>query len=244
MTVVDVNSGIPLLKTLDGATFLVNKPKGWTSFDVVKKLRYALKKVYSRKKYKVGHAGTLDPLAEGLLIISSGKHTKQIQSFQDLEKEYVGKIKLGATTPSSDAEFPEENLNDISHLTDEEVQQKFLAFKGTIKQRPPVFSALKKSGKRLYQYARAGEEVDIPEREVHIYDLEITNLDLPYLSFRVKCSKGTYVRTLASDLGKSLGVGGYLFELKRTKIGAYSVSDAYDIQELFDSILNQSETTT
>lgn len=241
MTIVDVNTGIPPLKSVDGATFLVNKPKGWTSFDVVKKIRYALKKVYSRKKYKVGHAGTLDPLAEGLLIVCSGKHTKQIQSFQDLEKEYEGTIKLGATTPSSDAEFPEENLKDISHLTNELVRRELLAFKGTIKQRPPVFSAIKKSGKRLYEYARSGEKVDVPERTVQISGIEITHLDLPYVSFRMQCSKGTYVRTLASDLGKVLGVGGYLYALKRTKIGAYSVSDAYNVQELFDSLLNQTE---
>jgi len=241
MKVLDTNTPIPDLKSLDGASFLINKPKGWTSFDVVNKIRFALKKVYKRKKYKVGHAGTLDPLAEGLLILCSGKHTKKITSFQNLPKGYEGIIKLGATTPSYDAEFPEENITDASFITSDQVREALSTFVGTIKQRPPVFSALKKSGKRLYQYARSGEEVEIPERLVEISNLEIIKTDLPLVYFRMTCSKGTYVRSLASDLGEKLGVGGYLYSLKRTKIGAYSVCDAYTVHDLFDKLQKQIE---
>jgi len=241
MIIFDKHSDISEIKSLEGATFLVNKPKGWTSFDVVKKLRYALQKIYKRKKYKVGHAGTLDPLAEGLLIICTGKHTKNIQSFQSQKKEYEAVVKLGATTPSSDAEFPEENIKDISHLEIPQVKDKLLSFVGEITQRPPVFSAIKKSGKRLYQYARAGQEVEIPVRQVHIDHIENILIDLPFLSFRMQCSKGTYVRSLAADIGEELGVGGYLYQLKRTRIGAFSSSDAYSVQELFDNLIDQIE---
>lgn len=241
MIVFNKQSDISELPSLDGATFLVNKPKGWTSFDVVKKLRYALKKLYKRKKYKVGHAGTLDPLADGLLIICTGRHTKKIEIFQGLEKEYKAVVKLGATTPSSDAEFPEENLTDTSKLENEKVRSALLSFEGTIKQRPPVFSAIKKSGKRLYKYARAGEEVDIPERTVQIHSISDISIHLPLVSFTMECSKGTYVRSLAADLGTKLGVGGYLFGLNRSRIGTYSATHAYSVQELFDLLMEQTE---
>ncbi|NBC24381.1 MAG: tRNA pseudouridine(55) synthase TruB [Bacteroidetes bacterium] len=239
MNIFRKESDLNVVSSLDGATFLVDKPKGWSSFDVVKKIRHALKQVHGRKKYKVGHAGTLDPLAKGLLIICTGKHTKQIQNFQNLDKEYEAVVKLGATTPSSDAEFPEENIIDARHLSAIKVKEALFSFQGTIKQRPPVFSAVKKDGKRLYQYARAGKDVEIPERMVKIHEIEIRCIDSPYVSFCMKCGKGTYVRSLAADLGRKLGVGGYLYKLNRTKIGAYSVADAYTVQELFDKLIDQ-----
>jgi tRNA pseudouridine55 synthase len=241
MDIIDKKSEFPNLRGMNGSSFLVNKPKKWTSFDVVKKLRFAFKRVYDRKKYKVGHAGTLDPLAEGLLIVCAGANTKKIDSFQNLNKEYKGVIKLGATTASYDAEFPEENNCNCHHITTEDIETALIDFTGTIKQRPPVFSAVKKSGKKLYQYARKGEEVEIPERSITIFEIEATEIHVPFVSFRMICSKGTYVRSFASDLGEELGVGGYLYDLKRTKIGAYSVSDAYEVQEIFDMILKQVE---
>ena len=241
MDVIDKNSDFPNLREINGSSFLVNKPKTWTSFDVVNKLRFAFKRVYSRKKYKVGHAGTLDPLAEGLLIVCAGANTKKIDYFQNLSKEYEGIVKLGATTASFDAEHPEENNVDCLNIATEDIERALIDFSGTIKQRPPVFSAVKKSGKKLYQYAREGEKVEIPERSVKIFEIEATEMNVPFVSFRMKCSKGTYVRSFASDLGKKLGVGGYLYYLNRTKIGAYSVSNAYEVQEIFDMILKQAE---
>ena len=214
----------------EGQLILIDKPLNWTSFQVVNKVRWLIKQHFKLKKIKVGHAGTLDPLASGLLILCAGKFTKKIDTYQAQEKEYTGTITLGATTPSFDLETEIDARFDFSNISSEEIKEATLQFIGEIQQQPPVFSALKKDGKRLYEYARAGEEVDIPKRTVHISAFEITNIDLPNINFRVVCSKGTYIRSLANDFGKALNNGAHLSALRRTKIGDYSVKDAISIE--------------
>lgn len=215
----------------EGATLCFDKPLNWTSFQLVNKVRWLIKRKYQLKKIKVGHAGTLDPLATGLVIICTGKATKTIPNLMGQTKVYTGEITLGATRPSFDmeteinAEFP------IAHLTEDSILSKTKDFEGVILQRPPVFSALKKDGKRLYEYARKGENVDIPEREVEIHYFNITQLNLPKLNFEVKCSKGTYIRSLAHDFGKSLESGAYLSALKRTQIGDYYLKNAMNLDD-------------
>ena len=211
---------------LEGQVILIDKPLTWSSFQAVNKLKYILKRKYDLpKKFKIGHAGTLDPLATGLLIICTGKFTKKITEIQAQAKEYTGTITVGATTPSYDLEtevdatFPTEQITEASIL---ETTKQFL---GEIDQKPPVFSAIKKDGKRLYEHARAGEEVEIAFRKTTIYEFEITRIALPEIDFRVTCSKGTYIRSLAFDFGKALLSGGYLSALRRTKIGDYSVKN-------------------
>lgn len=209
---------------LAGEVLLLDKPKGWTSFDVVKKVRWLI------KTKKVGHAGTLDPLATGLLILCTGKMTKTIDSIQAQEKEYLVEFRLGATTPSYDAEFPPENLKDCSHITREMIMAEIEAFKGAISQLPPQFSAVKVDGKRAYESARAGQTVEIKPRTITVYDYELLEFRAPdWASARIRCSKGTYIRTLVHDLGQRLGVGAYILELRRTRIGDYRVEDAYTI---------------
>lgn len=215
----------------EGKVLLIDKPLDWTSFQVVNKLRWLIRKQFDLKKIKVGHAGTLDPLATGLLIICTGKFTKRIETFQAQVKEYTGTITLGATTPSYDLESEINKTFDISSITSEEIKKTTLQFTGEIQQQPPIFSALKKDGKRLYEFARAGEEVEIPKRTITISEFEITNIDLPNVDFRVVCSKGTYIRSLAHDFGKALNNGGHLSALRRTKIGDYSVDNAISIEE-------------
>ncbi len=220
----------------EGQLILIDKPLEWTSFQVVNKVRWLIKKKFNLKKLKVGHAGTLDPLASGLLIICTGKFTKKIDGFQAQEKEYTGTFTLGATTPSYDAETEIDKQFDLSEITEEAVKNNVSHFIGKIQQQPPVFSALKKDGKRLYEYARLGEEVEIPSREIHILELELTRIELPEVDFRVVCSKGTYIRSLAHDFGKKLDNGAYLSKLRRTKIGKFHVEDALTI-EYIDSVL-------
>ncbi len=212
---------------LEGQVLLIDKPLTWSSFQAVNKLKYLLKRQYNLpKKFKIGHAGTLDPLASGLLIVCTGKFTKKITEIQAQTKEYTGTITVGATTPSYDLEseidatFPIENISEALIL---ETTQQFL---GEIDQKPPVFSAIKKDGKRLYEHARAGEEVEITSRKTTIYEFEITRIALPEIDFRVQCSKGTYIRSLAFDFGKALQSGGHLTALRRTKIGDYDVKNA------------------
>lgn len=223
----------------EGQILLFDKPLNWTSFQLVNKVRWLIKRRYGLKKIKVGHAGTLDPLATGLLIICTGKFTKRIEEFMGQEKEYTGTITLGATTPSYDLEteidasFPTENL------TEEMIRDATTQFMGEIQQRPPVFSALKKDGKKLYEFARSGEKVDVPTRSVHIREFEITNMEMPSVSFRVSCSKGTYIRSLAYDFGKALDNGAHLSALRRTRIGAFDISESLDI-EIFEDQLNVS----
>ena len=213
--------------TPEGFTLLVDKPFEWTSFDVVNKLRWNLRRVLKVKKIKVGHAGTLDPLASGLLIICLGQETKNIDSYQQQEKEYTGTVFIGATTPSYDLETEIDATFPTAHLTEKLILETAKKFIGEIDQKPPVFSAIKKDGKRLYEHARAGEDVEIKARKTTIYEFEITHIALPEVNFRVRCSKGTYIRSLAYDFGKALGSGGHLTALRRTKIGNYSVSEAF-----------------
>jgi len=220
----------------EGKVLLIDKPLTWTSFQVVNKIRWLIKQKFQIKKIKVGHAGTLDPLATGLLILCTGKFTKKIETYQAQVKEYTGTITLGATTPSYDLESEIDQTFDFSKITSEEINAATLQFIGEIQQQPPIFSALKKDGKRLYEYARAGEEVEIPTRTITISEFEITNIELPNVEFRVVCSKGTYIRSLAHDFGKALNNGAHLSALRRTKIGEFSVTDAVGIVE-FEEIL-------
>ncbi len=211
----------------NGKVILIDKPLTWTSFQAVNKLKYVLKKKFNLpKRFKIGHAGTLDPLATGLLIICTGKFTKTINEIQAQEKEYTGTIKLGETTPSYDLETEVDKTFPTAHITEDLLKETLQQFSGEIMQKPPVFSAIKKDGKRLYEHARAGEEIEIEARKTTIYEFELTRIELPEVDFRVKCSKGTYIRSLAYDFGEALNSGGHLTALRRTKIGNYSVEDA------------------
>ncbi|WP_163445035.1 tRNA pseudouridine(55) synthase TruB [Flavobacterium columnare] len=212
---------------LNGQVLLIDKPLTWSSFQAVNKLKYVLKnRLDLPKKFKIGHAGTLDPLATGLLIVCTGKYTKKIPELMGQTKEYTGTIKLGATTPSYDLETPINAIFPIEHITPLLITETVQQFIGEIDQKPPVFSALKKDGKRLYEHARAGEEIEIQARKTTIYEFEITRIALPEIDFRISCSKGTYIRSLAYDLGKALESGGHLTALRRTKSGSYSIEEA------------------
>lgn len=211
---------------LDGEVLLIDKPLHWTSFQVVNKLRWEIRRAFHIKKIKVGHAGTLDPLATGLLVICTGKMTKQIDTFQGQIKEYTGTFVLGGTTASYDLETDIDQTHATDHITEDLIHKATSQFIGNIQQFPPVFSALKKDGKRLYEFARAGEAVDIPARTVNISEFEITNIDGLNVDFRVVCSKGTYIRSLANDFGKALNSGAHLSVLRRTSIGGFKVDDA------------------
>lgn len=211
---------------LEGQVILIDKPLTWSSFQAVNKLKYILKRKYDLpKKFKIGHAGTLDPLATGLLIICTGKFTKKITEIQAQTKEYTGTITVGATTPSYDLETEVNATFPTEHITEALILEATKQFLGEIDQKPPVFSAIKKEGKRLYEHARAGEEVEITARKTTIYEFEITKINLPEISFRVQCSKGTYIRSLAFDFGIALNSGAHLSDLRRTKIGDYSVAN-------------------
>ena len=220
----------------NGQILLFDKPLEWTSFQVVNKVRWLMRKNCGIKKIKVGHAGTLDPLATGLLIICTGKFTKKIQELQGQEKEYTGTFTLGATTPSYDLETEIDNTFPTDHLSAEKLQQATEQFKGDIEQFPPVFSALKKDGKRLYEYARKGEEVKINSRMVNISSFELTNIELPEVDFKVSCSKGTYIRSLAHDFGKAVKSGAHLSALRRTKIGDFNVENAFTIDTFIETL--------
>ena len=196
---------------LNGKILLIDKPLTWSSFQAVNKLKYSLKRKFNLpKKFKIGHAGTLDPLATGLLIVCTGKFTKKITELMGMEKEYTGTITIGATTPSYDLETAIDATFSTAHITDQLILETAKQFLGEIEQFPPVFSAIKKDGKRLYEHARAGETVEISARKVSIHEFEITKITLPEINFRVVCSKGTYIRSLAYDFGKALQSGGHL----------------------------------
>ncbi|MEM8506946.1 MAG: tRNA pseudouridine(55) synthase TruB [Bacteroidota bacterium] len=212
---------------LEGKILLVDKPLTWSSFQAVNALKWAIRKKFDLKKIKIGHAGTLDPLATGLLILCTGKATKKIPELQDKSKEYTGTFTLGATTPSYDLETKINATYPVTHITDTKIRETTALFLGEISQTPPLFSALKKGGKRLYEFARKGETVQIPARTVAISTFEITDIQLPVIHFRVVCSKGTYIRSLASDFGKALDTGAYLSQLRRTRIGDYHVNKAH-----------------
>ncbi|MGV3686568.1 MAG: tRNA pseudouridine(55) synthase TruB [Daejeonella sp.] len=216
----------------EGEMLLIDKPYKWTSFDVVGKIRNAFKPV----KLKVGHAGTLDPLATGLLIICTGKLTKKIDEFQAQEKEYTGTMILGANTPSYDMETAVNETFAIDHLTDEEINANTMHFTGDLDQYPPAHSAVKVDGERLYMKARRGEDVELKTRKVSIRVFEITRIELPEVDFRVVCSKGTYIRSLVHDFGRSLNNAAYLSSLRRTKSGDYDVSNAFGVMELVTHI--------
>lgn len=215
---------------LDGKVILIDKPLEWTSFDAVKKVR-----ILTRIS-KVGHAGTLDPLATGLLIICTGKFTKKINEYMGMEKEYTGTFTLGATTPTYDLESTPENIKDISHLTEEQIHAATRSFMGLIMQVPPAHSAIKKDGKPVYLAARKGENVVLEPRPVTIHEFVIEKIELPIVYFRVVCSTGTYIRSLAHDFGAALGVGGYMSSLRRTRIGIFSVEDAHSLDSFEQEI--------
>jgi tRNA pseudouridine55 synthase len=214
----------------NGQVLLIDKPLNWTSFQVVNKLRWNIKQRFNIKKIKVGHAGTLDPLATGLLIICTGKQTKEIHTYQGQIKEYTGIFTLGATTPSYDLETEINETFSIEHISEDLLKETTKQFIGEIQQKPPIFSAIKKDGKRLYELARKGETTEINTRSVTINEFEITNIDLPKVEFRVVCSKGTYIRSLAYDFGNALNSGAHLSVLRRTRIGDFSVDKANSIE--------------
>ena len=212
---------------LNGQIILLDKPLDWTSFQAVNKLKYKLKREFNLpKKFKIGHAGTLDPRATGLLIVCTGKFTKKIPEIQDAPKEYVAEIKIGVQTESYDTEKPEILHQDYSHIRENFIKETLEKFVGEIEQKPPIFSAIKIDGERAYDLARAGQEVEMKSRKTTIHYIENIEINLPLVSFTVGCSKGTYIRSLAHDIGQSLGVGAYLTQLRRTKIGDYCIKNA------------------
>jgi tRNA pseudouridine55 synthase len=221
-----------------GQILLIDKPLNWTSFQAVNKIKYALiNKVGLPKKFKIGHAGTLDPLATGLLLVCTGKFTKRITELQGQAKEYTGTFFIGATTPSYDLETEIDNNFPISHINDELIHETVKQFLGEINQKPPIYSAIKKDGVRLYEHARAGEFIEIESRKTTIHEFEITRITLPEIDFRVVCSKGTYIRSLAYDFGKALNSGAHLTTLRRTKIGDYHVENAIDVIQFEANLL-------
>ena len=221
----------------NGQILLIDKSLHWTSFQAVNKMKWILKSKLGLKKIKIGHAGTLDPLATGLLLVCTGKFTKRIEELQGQAKEYTGTFYIGATTPSYDLETEVDQTYPTAHITDDLIQETIPQFLGEIDQKPPIFSAIKKDGVRLYDHARAGETVEIAFRKTTIHEFEITRIALPEVDFRVVCSKGTYIRSLAFDFGKALQSGAHLIALRRTKIGDYDVKDALDITSFDDSIV-------
>lgn len=238
MSLLKANSNITS-KTdfLEGQVLLLNKPLGWSSFDVVKKVRGIIKSSKNIRKIKVGHAGTLDPLADGLLIICTGKFTKRIDEIQGQKKVYTGEITLGATTPSYDKETEVDQTFNVSKITDKIIHKTSKKFEGKIMQKPPIFSALKREGKRLYQHAREGTKVEIQAREVEIESFKIISIEIPKITFEIICSKGTYIRSLAHDFGKELNNGAHLSSLRREMIGDFSFSDAISIDSFKENIL-------
>lgn len=225
---------------LNGQVLLIDKPLKWSSFQAVNKLKYLLiNKVGLPKKFKIGHAGTLDPLATGLLLICTGKFTKRISELQGQAKEYTGTFYIGATTPSYDLETEIDETFPTEHIDEALIHETVKQFLGEIDQKPPIFSAIKKDGVRLYEHARAGETVEIASRKTTIHEFEITRIALPEIDFRVVCSKGTYIRSLAYDFGKAMHSGSHLTVLRRTKIGDYDVKNAIDITLFEETILLQ-----
>ena len=227
---------------LDGQILLIDKPLKWSSFQAVNKLKYTLKRELGLpKKFKIGHAGTLDPLATGLLIICTGKFTKRITEIQGQSKEYTGTFMLGATTPSYDLETQINQTFPINHIDENLIQNTLVQFIGEIDQKPPVFSAIKKDGIRMYEHARAGAEIEMDSRKTTIHEFEITRIELPEIDFRVVCSKGTYIRSLANDYGKALNSGAHLTVLRRTKIGDFDVLNAISPEEFEKQMKNHGE---
>ena len=227
-----ISDQIPTADWQAGAMLLVDKPKDWTSFDVVNKLRWAIRRKLNVKKIKVGHSGTLDPMATGLLIICVGKFTKRLSELEGLPKSYDGTMKFGETTPSYDAESEVDQTFPIENLTADIIQDKTEQFKGWIDQKPPMFSAIKVNGQPLYKLARKGKTIEVKTRKVEVTKFDLSRIELPEVDFEVDCSKGTYIRSLAFDLGKAADNGAHLTALKRTSIGEYSLDNAFDLEEL------------
>jgi len=222
---------------LDGKILLINKPLGWTSFDVVKKIKNLIRTKYSLKKIKVGHAGTLDPLASGLLIVCTGKFTKRISELQGQAKIYTGEITLGGTTASYDLETEINIKFETNHISENHIKETTAQFIGEIDQKPPIFSALKRDGERLYEKARRGESFEIEARKVSVHYFDIQSIEMPKVSFKIKCSKGTYIRSIAHDFGLALNSGAHLSKLCRTSIGDYQLANALDVSD-FEKKLN------
>ena len=220
----------------EGEVFLIDKPLKYTSFQVVKKLRNVLKNKFNLNKLKVGHAGTLDPLASGLLIICTGRMTKQISDFQNLDKEYVGTMSIGSTTPSYDLETKIDRTFSTDHINKNLLNKIKDNFIGTIDQVPPIFSAVKKNGKRLYKYAREGKNIDIKSKKVTINKFDLKHIYIPKIDFEVNCSKGTYIRSLINDFGRDLNSGAHLVSLRRTKIGSFSINNSITIDEFIKNL--------
>ena len=214
----------------NGQVLVIDKPLNWTSFQVVNKIRWAIRKKFKIKKIKVGHAGTLDPLATGILIICTGKQTKKLVEYQAETKEYTGTITLGGSTPSFDLETEIDQTYPTEHITNENLRDTATSFIGTIEQKPPIYSAIKQDGVRLYKLARKGEQTEIRTRQVEILAFEITNISMPVLSFRIECSKGTYIRSIANDFGEKLKSGGHLSSLRRTKSGSIKIDSASTLE--------------
>jgi tRNA pseudouridine55 synthase len=225
----------------EGELLLIDKPMGWTSFDVVNSIRSTIKKTLNIKKIKVGHAGTLDPLATGLLIVCTGKFTKRIDSFQDLDKVYIGSMFVGATTPSYYKETEVDSTFDINNISKSQLLETATQFLGETEQVPPIFSAVKIEGKRAFEYARKNNEVKLNSRKITIRKFELLSFDLPEINFIVECSKGTYIRSLVNDFGKALNNGAYMSSLRRTAIGNYTVSDALSVKEIKNAIVSYRE---
>ncbi|MCI4441970.1 MAG: tRNA pseudouridine(55) synthase TruB [Lentimicrobium sp.] len=224
---------------LNGQIILIDKPLHWTSFQAVNKMKYALiNKAGLPKKFKIGHAGTLDPLASGLLLVCTGKFTKRITELQGQTKEYTGTFYIGATTPSYDLETEIDETFETSHIDEILIYETTKQFLGEIDQKPPIFSAIKKDGIRLYEHARAGEIVEIETRKTTVHEFEITRIALPEVDFRIVCSKGTYIRSLAYDFGRAMNSGSHLTVLRRTKIGDYVVNDAMDVTLFEQSLIH------
>jgi tRNA pseudouridine55 synthase len=224
---------------VEGEVLLIDKPLEWTSFDVVNFLRSFLRKMYNLKKLKVGHAGTLDPLATGLLIICTGKKTKEIDTYQGMDKVYIGSMYFGATTPSYDGETEIDNEFDISGITKDLLQKTTSRFTGEIEQVPPAYSAIKVDGKRAFDLARKNQNVELKSRKVKISSFNLMNIDLPRIDFSVECTKGTYIRSLVHDFGKALGKGAYLTDLRRTQIGKYNVNESFTLEKFKEKVLDQ-----
>lgn len=223
---------------ISGEVIVVDKPFGWTSFDAVKRVRGAIQRRLGMKRFKVGHAGTLDPLATGVLLVCTGRATKRISELQEGMKEYVAEVTFGATTPSFDLEKEIDATYPWEHITREKIEEVLPRFTGHVMQVPPVFSAVKVDGKRAYSYARKGKEVEIKAKPLEIREMEILGWEAPKLTVRVLCSKGTYIRALARDLGTALDSGAHLTALKRTRVGDFSIADALDIDKAVDIIAN------
>ena len=232
----DSNSTFTAELFREGTAILVDKPTGWTSFDIVNKLRFALRRLTGVKRFKVGHAGTLDPMATGLLLLCTGKWTKRLSEFQGLDKEYLAELKLGATTPSRDAETAEEQLIETDHVTDQDIRAALQHFVGPQDQIPPMYSAIKVDGVPLYKRARKGQDVEVKPRKVIIQNIVLESIELPFVTITVSCGKGTYIRSLAHDIGQQIGVGAYLTKLRRTTIGNFNLEKAWQIEDLVGRI--------